>query len=125
MPLIVLKDKNLREIIERAIKVKAKAYRYHIRENLLEESKYVYHEWKALTELADILSVQYNSITEQDNGKDSEHFCLEIIRKNEEVIAIIVPLNLELTKKQKVFLTKILGGTEHKEEWYRIVGIPK
>ena len=114
MPLIVLKDKDARAIIERAIKVKAKAYRYHISEGLLKESENVYYEWKALTELADLLGVEYKTVTEQDKGKDSEYHCLEITIKNDDLIALVIPINIEFTKKQKVFLTKILGGTEQK-----------
>ena len=125
MPLIVLKDKNVREIIERAIKVKAKAYRYHIREGLIKQAKYIFHEWKALTELADLLGVYYKTIMQPNKEKGSENYCLEISMNNEKLLAIVVPINIEFSKKQIIFLTKILGGTENKENWYKIIKIPK
>ena len=123
MPIIVLNDKNVREILERAIKKKSKAYRYYIRENLMNQSEFIYHEWKALTELATLLGVKYKSVTEKDNGTRSEYLCLEIYRKNNGINAIIVPLTIEFTKKQIAITTKILEGTDNRESWYRVVKV--
>ncbi|MFX1269527.1 MAG: hypothetical protein ACFFAK_16320 [Promethearchaeota archaeon] len=62
MSIIVLGNKNVSEIIQRAIKKKADAYKFLIRNGLLKEANYTYHEWKALIEIAELLGLKFKSI---------------------------------------------------------------
>lgn len=125
IPIIVLKDENVREIIKRAVRKKAKAYRYAVREGLKRESEYAYYQWKALIELADLFNIEYKSVAEQEKGRNNEYHCLEIYAKSGELIAIAVPFNIEFTKKEISYLTKILQGIESKEAWYEVKSISK
>lgn len=72
MSIIVLGNENVSEIIQRAIKKKADAYKFLIRNGLLKEANNTYHEWKALIELAELLGLKFKSIANAEIMKIKE-----------------------------------------------------
>ena len=87
MPIIVLKDKNVRDIIQNAIKKKAGAYRFLVSKGELREAENVHNQWKALTEIADVFGIQYKSIMNEDkrviknekNFRIDMKYCLDLL----------------------------------------------
>ena len=64
MSLITLSNENVKEIIERSIIKKATGYNFLINKGLIKQADYVFYEWKALTELAELLGIKYNGIND-------------------------------------------------------------
>jgi len=57
-------NENVKEIIERSIIKKATGYNFLINKGLIKQADYVFYEWKALTELAELLGIKYNGIND-------------------------------------------------------------
>lgn len=87
MPIIVLKDKNIRDIIQNAIKKKSRVYRFLLIKGEIREAENVRNQWEALTEIAEIFGIKYNSIMDEDkqvirnekNFRIDMKFCLDLL----------------------------------------------
>jgi len=71
--MIVLKDNNVKEIIQNALKKKASSYKFLLRNSLIQEANNIYHEWKSLTEIAEVVGIKFNSIVDTNELKNKKN----------------------------------------------------
>ena len=82
--MIILKDENVKEIMQTALKKKASSYKFLLRNSLIQEANKIYHEWKSLTEIAEVIGVRFNSIVDANdlsNIKDNKTLTKEQLEK--------------------------------------------
>ena len=112
MAIVILKDENVKDIVQRAIKKKGEAYKFLTRNSLLKEANDTYHEWKALTEIADLLGLKFRSIV-GDNVENvkRDNLTLSIDQLEKIVILIYFHFNryklLHVREFEKILLNVI------------------
>lgn len=89
MSITVLGNKNVGEIIQRAIRKKADAYKFLTRNGLLKEADHTYHEWKALIEIAELFGLKFNSIVD-DGGSMNKKESISLSKNQLEKLAILI-----------------------------------